>query len=363
MLPVNAEGLNAVSRVSPLFFEARPVFVTAPVARQLDLHDGQVVQAVVETRQDQLKLVLHGQSLEAPVASFLKAGDSVQLKAQLSASGQLILQMLPPLAQAAKSMISPQSQSPTRLNALLHLPPSFGHWVRLMNPGALAALIPASNTQLLQNLKQLQLTMSALQPQALKDWVIRSAKSNESVLADGGGGVDIDLKNIIRHMLTKKGDADGEESSDAQSNLHHALDEIEASQLRAVQNMQQGHLDFTLVIPFRDAHPVQIQFERKGQKKGQPKNPMVVNMHTDSLVLGEMWLKTSISNGKQVDLTMWATREDVAQQAQSSASELTDELESAGLTMGSFQVFNAPRPVMQMEPDSLAHGALVDTKA
>jgi hypothetical protein len=339
------------------------VFVSAPIARQLDLHDGQVVQAVVETRHDQLKLVLQGQVIEAPVASFLKAGDSVQLKAQFSTSGQLILQMQPPLAQAAKAMISPQPQLPTRLNTLLHQPPSFGHWVRLMNPGVLASMIPASNAELLQNLRQMQLTMASLQPQALRAWVMKNSKSNESALAEGGVSFDADVKNVIRHLLAKKEDSDESDTSDSQSNLHHALDEIEASQLRAVQNLQQGNLDFTLVIPFRDAHPVEIQFERKGQKKGQPKNPMVVNMHTDSSVLGEVWLKTSITDGKQVDLTMWATREDVAQQAQSSASELTDELESAGLTMGSFQVFNAPRPAPQIEPDSLAHGALIDTKA
>ena len=44
-------------------------------------------------------------------------------------------------------------------------------------------------------------------------------------------------------------------------------------------------------------------------------------------------------------------------------SELTYEIESAGLAMGSFQVFNAPRPAPQSQTESLAPGALVDTKA
>lgn len=67
-------------------------------------------------------------------------------------------------------------------------------------------------------------------------------------------------------------------------------------------------------------------------------------MHTNSRVLGEVWLKTSISGSADVNLTMWALRSDIAAQAKENASELTYELESAGLRLGSFQVYNAPRP-------------------
>jgi hypothetical protein len=87
--------------------------------------------------------------------------------------------------------------------------------------------------------------------------------------------------------------------------------------------------------------------------------------------LGEVWLKTTISEatGKanvptsQIDLAMWALRSDVAAQARFNADELTDELENAGLIMGSFQVFNAPRPDGQPKRHVPDHGALVDTQA
>ena len=117
-----------------------------------------------------------------------------------------------------------------------------------------------------------------------------------------------------------------------------------------------------LVIPFRDADPVELHFEQKGNKPGQPKNPLVVNMHTQSRVLGEVWLKTTISNSSQVDLTMWALRKDVADLAKFNATELTDELESAGLHMGSFQVYNAPRPEGIEEHPPTEHGSVVDTR-
>jgi hypothetical protein len=108
---------------------------------------------------------------------------------------------------------------------------------------------------------------------------------------------------------------------------------------------------------------VELQFEQKGNKPGQPKNPLVVNMHTQSRVLGEVWLKTTISNSSQVDLTMWALNKDIADLAKFNASELTYELENAGLVMGSFQVYNAPRPDANEARPAPDHGALVDTQA
>jgi hypothetical protein len=122
-------------------------------------------------------------------------------------------------------------------------------------------------------------------------------------------------------------------------------------------------LHFALVLPFRDADPVELHFEQKGNKPGQPKNPLVVNMHTQSRVLGEVWLKTTISNSAQVDLTMWALRKDVADLAKFNAPDLTDELEAAGLQMGSFQVYNAPRPQAQEDHPPPEHGSLIDTRA
>jgi hypothetical protein len=85
-------------------------------------------------------------------------------------------------------------------------------------------------------------------------------------------------------------------------------------------------------------------------------------MHTNSRVLGEVWLKTSISAPTNVNLTMWALRADIANQARENASELTYELESAGLVLGSFQVYNAPRPDAKQKREVPKHGVLIDTE-
>ena len=59
---------------------------------------------------------------------------------------------------------------------------------------------------------------------------------------------------------------------------------------------------------------------------------------------------------------MWALKKDVADLAKFNATDLTDELESAGLRMGSFQVFNAPRPDAVEDHPPPEHGSLIDTR-
>jgi hypothetical protein len=361
----SSDSITPASRISPVFVELRPVLVQAPVARELGLQDTQVVQATVESRQGQLKLVLDGKTLNAPLAGFLKEGDKVAFKTQIGANGQVSLafmSVIPP----AQTMLQERMQLPTVVNTLLHLPATFINWMRLVSPGVLQSMLPALSAMLSQSMAGNQLSMANLKPQTLKDWVMKGTRSTESALIKGES-VDGDLKVLLRSLLAS--DDDGSSSGHSQQQddpreiLHQAINEIESSQLKAVQDWQQGDVNISLVIPFKDAHPVQVQFEKRRNKPGQPPNPFVVNMHTDSPDLGEVWLKSCVAGGKhQIDLTMWAVRSDTAQKAMLNASELTYEIESAGLRMGSFQVFNAPRPAVQVTTDEPNAGSVIDTK-
>jgi hypothetical protein len=355
--------------------ELRPIVVQEPTARALGLHDGQVVQAVVEARQGQLKLTLNGQPLDAPLATFLREGEKLSLKAQLNASGQMTLTYTSPIP-PSQALLQEKAQLPIALSAMLRQPALFGNWMRLLSPNVLQAIFPSTDSALLQSFLASQLTMSDLKPQSLRDWALKSGKSAESSLSKNEP-VDGDLKTLLKSLLGPDDDSqsDGQQrqqqgrqsdgSSQAHTMIRQALDEVEASQLRAVQDWQQrGDINLAFVIPFRDAHPVKLHFERRANKKGQPQNPMIINMHTDSPVLGEIWLKSSISEQvNQVDLTMWALRSDVAQQASERFPELVYEIEHCGLRMGNFQVFNAPRPSIEVRSDGPDQGGVIDAKA
>ena len=370
------EGVNQVSRVTPVTLDLRQVFVEAPVAKQLGLHDGQVVQAVVTLHHDQLKLTVRDQVFNLPLSPYIKEGDLAQLRAQLLPNGKWVLQLLhtgtyaglqtSQAAQAALAALTAQTASqalmPSRFHALLVQPEGFTKWVQLLRPGILDALLPAGvASEIKERIKAQRLTMANLQPQGLRRFVLNHAASTEASLAQARA-IEDDAKVVLRLLITERQRMGTLEEVETQDLLRNALDEVEAAQLQTVKEWRNGDLNLNFVIPFTDADPLEMQFEKKGDKPGQPKNPLVVNMHTNSRVLGEVWLKTSINDSTKVNLTMWALRSDIASQARENASELTYELESAGLVLGSFQVYNAPRPDAKQKRELPKHGALIDTE-
>jgi hypothetical protein len=361
MAIMGPEGVHAITRVAPIHLDMRAVYVEAPVAKQLGLHDGQVVQATAALVDRQLKLVLNEHIFNLPLNPYIKEGDLVQLRAQLLPAGKWVLQLL-----HTGNFAGPEAAAsalPTRLNTLLFQPGGFTHLLMLLRPGVLEGMVPVQDPgELRKRISAQRLSMSSLQPQALKRFVLGHAKTSEAYLAQEE--VVPDSTKVMLRLLLAERERVEEEGGDSQARLHHALDELEAAQVQSTQqHLHKDDLNLAMVIPFKDADPVEVQFEKKGNKPGQPKNPLVVNMHTNSRVLGEVWLKTTISNSAQVDLTMWALNKEIADLAKFNASELTYELENAGLVMGSFQVYNAPRPDAKEERPPPEHGALVDTQA
>ncbi len=361
MAILGPEGVHAITRVAPVHLDMRIAYVEAPVARQLGLHDGQVVQATATVVNNQLKLALNEHIFNLPLQPYIKEGDLVQLRAQLLPAGKWALQLLHTGNFAGPEALP--TGMPTRLNTLLFQPPGFASLLALLRPGVLEGLVPPVQDagELKKRIQGQRLNMGSLQPQALKRFILGHTKTSEASLADGEPVVD-STKVLLRLLMAERERVEDQDSVDTQDSLKHALDELEAAQVQSSQTVNKGDLHFGLVIPFRDADPVELHFEQKGNKPGQPKNPLVVNMHTDSRVLGEVWLKTSISHNAQVDLTMWALRKDVADLAKFNAPDLTDELEGAGLRMGSFQVYNAPRPDGVEDHPPPEHGSLIDTR-
>lgn len=361
MAILGPEAVHAITRVTPVHVDMRTAYVDAVQARQLGLHDGQIVQATAAMRNDQLKLVLNEHIFNLPLSPYIKEGDLAQLRAQLLPSGKWALQLLHTGSFAGAE--APQTTLPTRLNTLLFQPNGFVNLLSLLRPGVMESLVPVQDAgDLKKRIAAQRLSMGSLQPQTLRRFIMGHLKSSEASLAEGEAVQD-NAKLLLRLLMAERSRVNEQESEDSQDRLSHALDELEAAQVKSAQELQKGDLNFSFVIPFRDADPVELQFEQKGNKSGQPKNPLVVNMHTNSRALGEVWLKTSISSGSQIDLTMWAVKTEIAELARFNASELTYEIESAGLVMGSFQVYNAPRPDASDKPTLPDHGALVDTKA
>ena len=85
-------------RLNPIYLEGRPLQLETPIAQQLGLRDGQVVQASVELRGEALKLLLNGKLFDLPAALRFRPGETVFLRAYQGANGWL-LKIFDPTAQ------------------------------------------------------------------------------------------------------------------------------------------------------------------------------------------------------------------------------------------------------------------------
>lgn len=378
---LGSELVSAASRIGPVQAENRSVWVQTPVAQQLGLRDGQIVQATVEVRDQRVRLWLKDFFFELPNGWVLKDGDKPFLRVSHNAGswGFLIqaypngqapvgtatpvnqlfgLHTTPPLSAEMATQPEPQSN---RLGMLLMHPPGFATFSKLLNDVGQGSL--DGQTEIgpwLQRLLQQRNSLAQMNPIMLRKAVMGQARSIENILLQGQVGAD-DPKTLLKTLLGLLSEEGN--NKDMIRQVEDASTEFEAAQAQSAQKMQQGELSLHVILPFIDADPVDLHFQRPPRKKGQEEPPLSVDIHSRSRVLGELWLNTQISKGNDVDLVMWALRGEVAHLAKERSGELGLELGSAGLQLQSFQIFNAPRPLARVGESSGTRGSVIDLRA
>jgi hypothetical protein len=372
--------VSASTRVSPVQLESRNLWVQTPVAQQLGLRDGQIVQAVAEVRDQRVRLWLKDFSFELPNGWVLKDGDKPFLRVSNNGGGSwgFLIQAYPNgqaaganAATAGFGMNQPAGlqshwQSPlnTTLGMLLTQPGGFESFSRLLNNPALTSWGGQSElADLVRRLLQQRSAMAQINPSSLKRVVSGQARSVENLLSQGLPGED-DPKSLIRQILKQleQETVEGVNKEDRRE-LEKAARELESAQAQSAQKWLQGELSLHVVLPFVDHEPVDLHFQKPARKPNQEEPPLTVDIHSRSRTLGEIWLNTTITQGTGVDLVMWALRGDVSDMARQRANELGLELAAAGLNLQSFQIFNAPRPLARAVEASGTRGSVVDTQA
>ena len=372
--------VSAASRIGPVQAENRSVWVQTPVAQQLGLRDGQIVQATVEVRDQRVRLYLKDFFFELPNGWVLKDGDKPFLRVSHNAGSWGFLIQAHPNGQAPAATaipvnqlfgLNPGSVLPTeaaqpepqsnRLGMLLIHPPGFATFSKLLSDVAQGSLsTQAESGPLLQRLLQQRNSMAQINPSMLRKAVMGQARSIENILLQGQEGAD-DPKTLLKTLLGLLSEEGN--NKEVLRQVEDASTEFEAAQAQSAQKMQQGELSLHVILPFIDADPVDLHFQRPARKKGQEEQPLSVDIHSRSRVLGEVWLNTQISKGNDVDLVMWALRGEVAHLAKERSGELGLELGSSGLQLQSFQIFNAPRPLARVGESSGTRGSVIDLRA
>ena len=374
------ELVSAASRIGPVQAENRSVWVQTPVAQQLSLRDGQIVQATVEVRDQRVRLYLKDFFFELPNGWVLKDGDKPFLRVSQNAGSWGFLIQAHPNGQAPAATAIPVNQlfglnpgsalpsvaaqpepQSNRLGMLLIHPPGFATFSKLLSDVAQGSLsTQAESGPLLQRLLKQRNSMAQMNPSMLRKAVMGQARSIENILLQGQEAAD-DPKTLLKTLLGLLSEEGNNKEMIRQ--VEDASKEFEAAQAQSAQKMQQGELSLHVILPFIDADPVDLHFQRPPRKKGQEEQPLSVDIHSRSRVLGEVWLNTQISKGNDVDLVMWALRGEVAHLAKERSGELGLELGSSGLQLQSFQVFNAPRPLARVGESSGTRGSVIDLRA
>lgn len=374
-----AEALVAPGRIHPIYLEGKLLPLQASTAAELDLKDGQVVQALVRLHSDQPMLLLKGRLIEVPGLLPSQIGESLWLKASQKSDGAWALQPLPaqtntpavstpglasPWMGQQAIMLAASTPLVSRIASLLYKPNVNDELVQIYKPGVLDQLLnTVPRPDLQAQWRSLQLSMAQLTPQALQQ-AMQGAIGNEVRLARGLPTLNSDPKALLRKLIaeiTVSNDSEDQDTGPVQK-LMRAVDDIEASQVQAVQAQAQQEVLFSMTLPFADANPVSLTIRRGPRHEGEPAL-LTVNVHSKSEDLGPVWLQTQLMNAQQIEMMMWAESAQVVQQAKSRSYLLRDELAQAGLSMRSFQVIHGSRPPASNDWTPSGRGLVVDVSA
>ena len=403
-----ADALGLPGRVNPLFLEGPLLPIETPIAKELQLRDGQVVQATLRLNGGQPELMLRGRIINTPVLMLGHLAPTVWLKVVQTPQGGWALQptkepptpalhavtplsppMTPSLSQVASMPPALLPSVYSRMANLLFRPPGPSDVAQLFRPGTLDALLKTlARPDLQAQWRGMQLSMAQLTPEAISR-ALASALGAEVWLSRGQSAPNSDPKLLLRKLIQalqspdksantlrlvqndesddlvqalSSGTRDSDTPAATFAQLQHAFEEMESAQVQAVQAQAQREVLFRMTLPFVDAEPVELVFRREPRNSDQL--PLLtVNVHSRSETYGPVWLKTQLEGSQHIDLTMWAEKADVASTARLRSSELGLQLQQAGLNMRSFQIVHGARPEAPADFTPTGRGLVVDMSA
>lgn len=368
-----AETAHLNLKTPVIYLDGKLPLVVERTAAELGLRDNQVVQGLLESKPERLRLNLQGLQPGAyidlpkdlPPGLRLASGDTALFRVQVLANGTIMLRPLQAAPSAPAAPASPSATAapslPGRAEQLGFRPPDMNALAQLLKPGVLEGMLRTGQASgpesgALQQWLRLRPSMAQLTPEKLQQAMQRSGFMTEGLLAQGLGAGLIDLKSVLRQLMRSGS------TIDKDGLIGDSLDDIESRQLMGQESLSGREWVFSMMLPFSDAGPVAMRLTRGKRQPGQAKPPLVIHLHTRNQDLGEVWLQTRISDQTEVDMVMWAEREDVVVRAKALASNLEQELDSAGLNMTRLQIIHGQGP---KEPEPYAApgaGSLLDVQ-
>lgn len=315
------------------------VQVRLPVADELGLRPGQVIQAMIASSGEKMALTVNQQTIPLPPGRWLEG--PVQARVVTTAQG-MALQLIPEGARQAAV-----SASGTLSPALAQTLGRVGIGSRpvlsqFFSPGGLLSGLIQELPQLTRQLSQFQARSDQLTGAVIAQQFQRNGFMLEGRLAQGVQLNQEQLKPWLRQLLQLL-----PSQHRLRSVIESAVTDLEAIQLEAAiqPNARDGH--FAALLLWTDQAPVEVKIERREDARADGQRVIwIVDLHTEVSGLGGLWL-SSRYDGQRLDLTMWADRPDTVALARSNLTDLRAELQSHDLRVGDMVVLPGPRPVSQ----------------
>ncbi len=310
--------------------------IPQPIAAELGLKPGQVVQALVAGAGDKMALQLNNREIPLPSNVRLPEG-SVQLRVMQGSQGLVLMfsgaQAAPVSQAAAVGGVS------AALAEILAKPVGKSQIQNTFLPRVLETLLSSQGLDReARVLQQNRLDSSTLNAQAIARAVQFGGLNTEKALLNGITLSAQTLKPWLRQILRLM-----PAQSDIASRLSDLISDLERFQLDSMPNTSnRDHIGLSALLLFRDQLPVELIFERFPSSDDDHAPIWVINLHTSLEHLGEIWMKSTFSR-KDVDLVMWAVDRKTATLAKEASIDLKEAFSEIDLNVRSFQVLNSER--------------------
>ena len=322
----------------PIAPDALPnsVPITQPIAAELGLKSGQVVQALVSSAGDKMALQLNNRDIPLPPGMRLPEGQVTLRVAQGQQGMVLLFNQSPPAPASQAAAVGGLSAT---LAEILAKPSSKSQISSVFSPRTLETLLSGQGLDReAVRLQNQRLDSNNLNAQAIARGVQFGGLNTERALLEGISLSAQTLKPWLRQILRLL-----PAQSELTTRIGELVGDLERFQLDSIpSSTSREYSGFASLLLFRDQPPVELIFERFQSVDDERHSSWVINLHTSLEHLGEIWLKSTFSQSN-VELVMWAVEKKTAELAKEGSLDLQEAFSELGLTMQSFQILNSER--------------------
>lgn len=322
----------------PIAPDALPnsVPITQPIAAELGLKSGQVVQALVSSAGDKMALQLNNRDIPLPPGMRLPEGQVTLRVAQGQQGLVLLFNQAPATPASQAAAVGGLSAT---LAEILAKPSSKSQISSVFSPRTLETLLSGQGLDReAVRLQNQRLDSNNLNAQAIARGVQFGGLNTERALLEGISLSAQTLKPWLRQILRLL-----PAQSELTTRIGELIGDLERFQLDSIpSSTSREYSGFASLLLFRDQPPVELIFERFQSVDNERHSSWVINLHTSLEHLGEIWLKSTFSQSN-VELVMWAVEKKTAELAKEGSLDLQEAFSELGLTMQSFQILNSER--------------------